>query len=238
MATSRLRKTFKYPSDAMLDDDDPSDLDEQSQESLISSLSTSNDAANTLYTRIFTLLPLLACLPFLWTLFITAPSHGALGAVFLPCILGVTSLGVSSLVMGFVPLNTAAGDGAGGEGVGKGTLSDIARAQSARRHAVAAGRGARLGVELPFCVPVDAAGPVARYAMGLNGVVCVGMGVFGVMFMGGNSAKMPRELQGFWMLCWVPGVMWVVVRVVRGAMEGVERGVGELKGLRYGLKGA
>ena len=221
--TSRLRKTFKMPMDDD-SDDVPSDMDEQEQETLITDLATSNESANILYVRLFTALPLISCLPFLWSLF----SSGRFATVFLPCILGITSLLLSALVMGFVPL------GVGTDIASDGTLSGIAHSRLARRHAVSAGRGALLGVELSFEVPVDSSGPVARYAMVLDGVLSFVMAGFAVLFTGSIDAVGG----GLWLLCLLPGVMCVVVLVVRGAMRDAERGLRELRGLRYGYKGA
>lgn len=46
MATTRLRKTFRYPTD---DDDIPKDLDEEEQEKLIAKLRAENDERNEEY---------------------------------------------------------------------------------------------------------------------------------------------------------------------------------------------
>ncbi|KPI36795.1 uncharacterized protein AB675_11860 [Cyphellophora attinorum] len=224
--TSRLRKTFKAAIDGD-DSDIPSDMDEQEQDELIEKISSSNDSANLLYTRIFTVLPLVGVLPFLWTLLS--------GRSFLPCLLGISSLLLSSLTMGFIPLDTSANLGSNSEP----TLSSLAHARASRRNASAAGRGALLGLDLPFeLISVDEGSPVRRYALVLDGVLSAIMAVGGFMLMGRDSKEVGDG--GFWLLCLLPGVMCVVVVVVRGAMRDAERGLGGLRALgeRGGFKGA
>jgi hypothetical protein len=58
MATTRLRRTFHYPSDS----DDPPDLDEEHQETLLQDLETTDQKTTTLYRYLFLALPLLTAL--------------------------------------------------------------------------------------------------------------------------------------------------------------------------------
>jgi hypothetical protein len=58
MATTRLRRTFHYPSDS----DDPPDLDEEHQETLLQDLATTDQKTSTLYRYLFLALPLLTAL--------------------------------------------------------------------------------------------------------------------------------------------------------------------------------
>ena len=58
MATTRLRRTFHYPSDS----DDPPDLDEEHQETLLSDLETADKRTSTFYRQIFLALPVLTLL--------------------------------------------------------------------------------------------------------------------------------------------------------------------------------
>jgi hypothetical protein len=53
MATTRLRRTFHYPSDS----DDPPDLDEEHQETLLQDLETTDQKNSTLYRNLFLALP-------------------------------------------------------------------------------------------------------------------------------------------------------------------------------------
>lgn len=67
MATARLRRTFHYPTDS--DSDDPPDLDEEHQETLLTTLQSQDEATNTLYRHLFLALPILTSLSYIPTLF-------------------------------------------------------------------------------------------------------------------------------------------------------------------------
>jgi hypothetical protein len=58
MDTTRLRRTFHYPSDS----DDPPDLDEEHQETLLQDLETTDQKTSALYRKLFLALPLLTTL--------------------------------------------------------------------------------------------------------------------------------------------------------------------------------
>jgi hypothetical protein len=58
MDTTRLRRTFHYPSDS----DDPPDLDEEHQETLLQDLETTDKKTSTLYRQLFLALPALTTL--------------------------------------------------------------------------------------------------------------------------------------------------------------------------------
>ncbi|KAJ1338004.1 hypothetical protein MN608_00862 [Microdochium nivale] len=79
-ATTRLRRTFAYPSDNdttdPTDDDDDSRaaLDEQEQEDLIQILAEQNEARNAQFATVLLALPLLATLPYLVVLGVRASS--------------------------------------------------------------------------------------------------------------------------------------------------------------------
>jgi hypothetical protein len=67
MATTRLRRTFAYPTES--DSDDPPDLDEEHQEALLTDLQTQDEATSTLYRHFFLALPVLTSLAYIPTLF-------------------------------------------------------------------------------------------------------------------------------------------------------------------------
>jgi hypothetical protein len=67
MATTRLRRTFAYPTES--DSDDPPDLDEEHQEALLTDLQTQDEATNTLYRHLFLALPVLTSLAYVPALF-------------------------------------------------------------------------------------------------------------------------------------------------------------------------
>lgn len=67
MATTRLRRTFRYPTDS--DSDDPADLDEEHQESLLKDLQSQDEATSTLYRHLFLALPVMTSLAYIPSLF-------------------------------------------------------------------------------------------------------------------------------------------------------------------------
>lgn len=62
MATTRLRRTFAYPTDN--DSDDPPDLDEEHQEQLLTTLQSQDEATSNLYRHLFLALPVLTSLAY------------------------------------------------------------------------------------------------------------------------------------------------------------------------------
>ncbi|KAA8564971.1 hypothetical protein MFRU_008g01820 [Monilinia fructicola] len=98
--TSRLRKTFHYPTENDSDDSLPEALDEEEQENLIQHLTTLHTKYNTLYTRILLCLPLISTIPYFLTLFSATTS--------LLSILSITSLlSTAFLVYTLPPEKTA-----------------------------------------------------------------------------------------------------------------------------------
>ncbi|KAF1988102.1 hypothetical protein K402DRAFT_40800 [Aulographum hederae CBS 113979] len=99
MATTRLRKTFRYPDDVS-PDAPPEGLDEQEQESLIETLKQQDEARNAFYTKAFLCLPILAsllCIPLLFRPSITtAGLFEALGSIL--------SMACSAYLLYFQPL--------------------------------------------------------------------------------------------------------------------------------------
>lgn len=77
MATTRLRRTFHYPSDS----DDPPDLDEEHQEELLSTLKAQDDATNTLYRHLFLALPCLTSVVYTPNIFTSSSPSAAFIAV-------------------------------------------------------------------------------------------------------------------------------------------------------------
>ncbi|MCJ1414628.1 hypothetical protein MMC32_000955 [Xylographa parallela] len=65
MATTKLRKTFKYPMDNSDSDDTPEAFDEEEQEKLIAKMRAENQERNDEYLRLFLALPLVTPMTFL-----------------------------------------------------------------------------------------------------------------------------------------------------------------------------
>lgn len=95
MATTRLRRTFHYPSDS----DDPPDLDEEHQEDLLNTLKAQDDATNTLYGHLFLALPCLTSVIYTPSLFTSLDAP----AVFI-AVLSVTAPALAAYVLYFHPI--------------------------------------------------------------------------------------------------------------------------------------
>jgi hypothetical protein len=97
MASTRLRKTFHYPSS----DSEPDDLDEEHQDALLTSLKTQDDAKNALYRKLYLVIPLSAATYFFLTLFTAASARQRLIAL-----LSLSSLLCTAYILHFMPLQT------------------------------------------------------------------------------------------------------------------------------------
>lgn len=97
MATTRLRRTFAYPTES--DSDDPPDLDEEHQEELLTNLQTQDEATSTLYRHLFLALPVLTALAYTPSL-ITARTATATYIALLS--IGVP--GLAAYVLYFYPI--------------------------------------------------------------------------------------------------------------------------------------
>ncbi len=98
MDATRLRKTFKYPSDSEDSDTSRDELDEEEKESLISELRSKEDEQNAQYNLIFSVLPLTVILPFV----VYLPSCTPRTSLF--CLLAITSLLSTSFIMRYLPV--------------------------------------------------------------------------------------------------------------------------------------
>ncbi|KAL1633714.1 hypothetical protein SLS58_010978 [Diplodia intermedia] len=97
MATTRLRKAFRYPDDS---EEEPAEgIDEEEQEKLIAQLQTEDVARTDFYKKAFLALPALSLTLYLRPLL--APSSFA---EFLTAVLAITSLAASAYTLYFIPL--------------------------------------------------------------------------------------------------------------------------------------
>lgn len=97
MATTRLRRTFAYPTES--DSDDPPDLDEEHQEALLTTLQTQDEATSTLYRHLFLALPVLTALAYTPSL-LTARTDTAT----LVALLSIIVPGLAAYVLYFYPI--------------------------------------------------------------------------------------------------------------------------------------
>ncbi|RKU47393.1 hypothetical protein DL546_007314 [Coniochaeta pulveracea] len=120
--TTRLRRTFAYPTDETTSpDDSPVDaLDETEQESLITTLSEQNTLRNAQFRRLLFALPALSAIPYLLNLFTLVS--------FMPSVLALTSLASTGWLLYVLPpsrtgiavLDEMSSGGQEGEAVGTG----------------------------------------------------------------------------------------------------------------------
>lgn len=97
MASTRLRKAFRYPSEDS--DSDPDELDEEHQERLISDLQAQDAQKNETYRKAFTAIPLIATLFFLYAFIAAATAKQRLIAL-----LSLSSLGCTAYILYFMPI--------------------------------------------------------------------------------------------------------------------------------------
>ncbi|KAF2764950.1 hypothetical protein EJ03DRAFT_222680 [Teratosphaeria nubilosa] len=100
MASSRLRKAFKYPSDDS--DDDLNELDEEHQEELISQIQSEDARQNALYRNLFLAIPFAGALILLY-IFLFTPNTPQQRLIFL---LSISSLSATAYILYFLPLQT------------------------------------------------------------------------------------------------------------------------------------
>ena len=79
---------------------------------------------------------------------------------------------------------------------------------------------------------LDREGPLLQALPVLNGVMCALLVVAGLGLKGRGGGEWT------WMYLLLPGVMMGMTTVARRSIMDEQRGIRELKGLRYGYKGA
>ena len=176
------------------------------QESLLTSLSSSAQKHDTTYRLLFTALPLLSTLPFIYNILVS-PSR----STTLPALLSVTSLGITAWTM--YSTHTDAG------------LGDPAKRPSAIFNQRPSGSSSQRS-------PTADQSPLA-YLPYLNYTLAALLLLLSFVYASKGDAS-----DSFWLLLFLPAVMLGVVSVVGGSMREIDRGLGELRGLRYEYKGA
>jgi len=89
---------------------------------------------------------------------------------------------------------------------------------------------------------IDREGPLLRALPVLNGAMCLLLVVAGLGLRGRERGGAEGTWVWMWMWNWVylllPGVMMGMTTVARRSIMDEQRGIRELRGLRYGYKGA
>ena len=96
MATTRLRKTFHYPSDS---DSEPDELDEEHQEKLIASFQAEDAQKNELYRNAFISIPIISAVFFLYTFVVASTARQRLIAL-----LSISSMISTACILKFLPI--------------------------------------------------------------------------------------------------------------------------------------
>ena len=105
MATTRLRKAFRYPSESD-SDNEPDELDEEHQEKLIATFQAEDAQKSNLYRHAFVSIPLISALFFLYTFIVASNTRQRLIAL-----LSVSSMISSAYISTFMPIESPARKG-------------------------------------------------------------------------------------------------------------------------------
>lgn len=132
MATTRLRRTFAYPTES--DSDDPPDLDEEHQEELLTTLQTQDEATSTLYRHLFLALPVLTSLVYTPSLFTARTAT----ATFI-ALLSIGVPGLAAYVLYFHPIKVPGRHGLRSLYVSSGQGGDSGGVKPRERHLIVLG---------------------------------------------------------------------------------------------------
>lgn len=231
MAATRLRKTFKYPSDDEGSQHSRDELDEEEQENLISNLQSQSKTSNATYVFIFTSLPLLLTPLFTYHLIFSSSNQARIRLLSL---LAITSLFASAFSMFFLSSI---------DGTDARARLDRRQKQLSRSTFAAVPHESTFNSLLTkvmdklddLRLDLDADGPLLRALPILNGVMS-GLLAFAAWMLHGRSSRGVPEYM--WLYLVLPGVMCGMTTIARRSIMSEERELRELRGLRYGYKGA
>ncbi|KHE87696.1 hypothetical protein GE21DRAFT_3149 [Neurospora crassa] len=237
-ASARLRKTFRYPSEDEADDENALEvMDEQEQESLITTLTTQNSQRNSQFRSLLLLIPAIASVPYFLVLFLSPPasssspshfpsSHGTTKtsstktttAIF--SLLALTSLAATTFITVKLPPTKT----------GLSIVDSLASSSSSS--ATTKKKNKRLpnqygagGVLTPS--------PLETWLPYLNVGLCVLVLLTGLVTGGAQGVNAVGKVY----LAALPGVIYAATVAAKVVMAGVGP-EGELGGLRYRYKGA
>ncbi|KAF2018216.1 hypothetical protein BU24DRAFT_421229 [Aaosphaeria arxii CBS 175.79] len=222
MASTRLRRTFHYPSDSEDNDAVEAGMDLQDQETLITTLSARDTSSTKLYTQILLLLPLAPIALYIPRLFGVA--------TIIPSLLAIASLLASAYTLYFLPLPPATSSN---------TSPTATAANKPKIYGSHARKDATIPVfltapqskEVPYVSP-DTAEYLRRYAIPVNAALCAAWAVAEALLGGGRSWREGMMIGGGY----VPGFVLAVVLWARRELRVVD--MGELERVRYAGKGS
>ncbi|KAK5100561.1 hypothetical protein LTS08_005312 [Lithohypha guttulata] len=236
MDKARLRKTFKYPSEDEHSTNSRDELDEEEQENVISSLQSQSQTSNATYTMIFTLLPLAIAPLFVYYLIFSSTVPARLRLL---CLLALTSLLASSFTMFF--LSNADGIDA------RARLDRRQREVTRSTFANAENTSGSFTVRVKKIfedvldklddarLDLDVEGPLLQVLPILNGVMCMLLAVAAWALRGRDLKGVPEYM---WLYLLMPGVMATMTTVARRSIMDEQKEIQELRGMKYGYKGA
>lgn len=214
MAAPRLRRAFKYPEEDVDGDSDGRDeMDEEEQSTLISQLQSQNSSSNQNLVPLLIALPILSSLPFLYVLFFSGSSTP-------PSLRLLSSLSLTSLI------SSVFASGLLSHGPGSRRNEQPVRPSQVFGSPTSSGG-----------VGSDELSPLQRYLPNLNWGLAALIALSG-MFLRNEVLTGGPIQEHFWMWCFVPGVIVVVIEVSTKAIADVEDGLVGLGGLKYDYKGA
>ena len=183
------------------------------QDHLLQDLQASETSNNAIYTMVFTVLPLIVVLPFLWYL-----SRSTTKSMALLCLLSVTSLISSAYIMYMIPVSTALG-----------SLSGITRTSSTAHQRRQHGAGFS---QTSFLLTSDES-PVNQYLPWLNAFISA------LLFLASWAHRSRSDVpEGLWLFLLLPGLVFGMVFMATRSMAEVHTGLSDLRRMRYGYKGA
>lgn len=98
MATTRLRKAFRYPSESD-DENEPDELDEEHQERLIADFQAQDAEKNDLYRKLFLIIPSLGAVFLLYTFIMASTARERLISV-----MSLSSLTCTAYILHYMPI--------------------------------------------------------------------------------------------------------------------------------------
>lgn len=234
MDTTRIRKTFKYPTEDDASQDSRDELDEEEQEQLISSLQSQSQSSNTLYMIIFTLLPvLISPLYIYYLLFVRATTLKLLN------LLALTSLLASSFTMLFMTTVGVQETASAAR-----TRLDKRQRQTARQtfSSNANSNNSLSGIVTRVLdrvddirLDLDVDGPLLKTLPILNGIIC-GLLCLSGWILKGKYRNSTSEMM--WLYLLLPAAMFGMTTVARKTIADETKGLNELRGMKYTYKGA
>ncbi|CAI6338389.1 unnamed protein product [Periconia digitata] len=224
MAAARLRKTFQYPSESDTEDAVEEGMDEQDQETILTTLSNKDTSSTRLYTLLLLILPLIPAALYIPRIFTLSP------ALFIESVASLASLLFSAYALYFLPLPPIRVSVHDSSEIGKkGAASDKGKSISRGADGSKTGGPARARRDAVPFISEEVAVLLEKYIVPVNAAICV---FLGLIELGKGQTWGEGMLIGGG---YVPGFVLAVVMFARRELRVVD--LGELEKLRYGTRG-